>query len=90
MSWSHSDKDRYKHDSIAAKKIASKLGFEHRTIEMPKPEKLDLILSEYVHAMGEPNSNPTGISMMVLYSEIAKDGHRLVITGDGADEIFGG
>jgi asparagine synthetase B (glutamine-hydrolysing) len=40
--------------------------------------------------MGEPNSNPTGISMMVLYSEIANDGHRLVITGDGADEIFGG
>jgi len=90
MSWSHSDKDRYKHDSISAKKIASMLGFEHRTIEMPKPEKLDLILSEYVHAMGEPNSNPTGLSMMVLYSEIAKDGHRLVITGDGADEIFGG
>jgi asparagine synthase (glutamine-hydrolysing) len=90
MSWSHSDKDRYKHDSIAAKKIASVLGFEHRTIEMPKPEKLDLILNEYVYAMGEPNSNPTGISMMVLYSEIAKDGHRLVITGDGADEIFGG
>lgn len=90
MSWSHSDKDKYKHDSIAAKKIASILGLEHRTIEMPKPDKLDLILSEYVHAMGEPNSNPTGISMMVLYSEIAKDGHRLVITGDGADEIFGG
>jgi asparagine synthase (glutamine-hydrolysing) len=90
MSWSNSDKDRYKHDSIAAKKIAATLGLEHRTIEMPKPDKLDLILSEYVHAMGEPNSNPTGISMMVLYSEIAKDGHRLVITGDGADEIFGG
>jgi asparagine synthase (glutamine-hydrolysing) len=28
--------------------------------------------------------------MMALYGEIAKDGHRLVLTGDGADEIFGG
>jgi asparagine synthase (glutamine-hydrolysing) len=36
MSWSNSDKDRYKHDSIAAKKIAATLGLEHRTIEMPK------------------------------------------------------
>jgi asparagine synthase (glutamine-hydrolysing) len=40
--------------------------------------------------MGEPNSNPSGLSMMYLYKSIAKDGHRLVLTGEGADEIFGG
>ena len=40
--------------------------------------------------MEEPNSNPTGLSMMVLYSAMAKNGERLVLTGDGADEIFGG
>ena len=28
--------------------------------------------------------------MMKLYDEIQKDGHRLVLTGDGADEIFSG
>jgi hypothetical protein len=40
--------------------------------------------------MEEPNSNPTGLSMMHLYSTIAGHDHRLVLTGDGADEIFGG
>jgi len=90
MSWSFSDKEKYQADAAAAKKIASMAGINHRIIEMPKPDKLDAILSEYLMAMGEPNSNPTGLSMMVLYSEIAKDNHRLVLTGDGADEIFGG
>ena len=90
MSWSFSDKEKYLSDATAAKKIASIAGLNHRIIEMPKPDKLDAILSEYVLAMGEPNSNPTGLSMMILYSEIAKDNHRLVLTGDGADEIFGG
>jgi asparagine synthase (glutamine-hydrolysing) len=90
MAWSNSDKDRYQSDSQAAKQIAHILGLKHRTIQMPAPDKLDSILSEYVRAMGEPNSNPSGISMMILYSEIAKDKHRLVLTGDGADEVFGG
>jgi len=90
MSWSFSDKEKYRSDAAAAKEIASMAGINHRIIEMPKPDKLDAILSEYVMAMGEPNSNPTGLSMMILYSEIAKDNHRLVLTGDGADEVFGG
>jgi asparagine synthase (glutamine-hydrolysing) len=90
MSWSFSDKEKYQADAAAAKEIASMAGINHRIIEMPKPDKLDVILSDYVMAMGEPNSNPTGLSMMILYSEIAKDNHRLVLTGDGADEVFGG
>jgi asparagine synthase (glutamine-hydrolysing) len=90
MAWSGADKTRYQSDAIAAKKIASKLGLINKTIEMPGPDKLNGLLSEYVKAMGEPNSNPTGLSMMILYSEIAKDNHRLVLTGDGADEVFGG
>ena len=90
MSWENSDKSRYQFDSKAAREIAKVLDLKHKVIEMPKPDKLGEILDLYVRAMGEPNSNPTGISMMVLYSEIAKDNHRLVLTGDGADEIFGG
>ena len=49
-------------------------------------EELDLFLD----AMEEPNSNPSGVSMMRLYAKIQSDGHRLVLTGDGADEIFSG
>jgi asparagine synthase (glutamine-hydrolysing) len=90
MSWENSDKDRYQNDAFHAERISFKLGLNHKIIQMPPPENLDSLLTDYVLAMGEPNSNPTGISMMVLYSEIAKDNHRLVLTGDGADEVFGG
>jgi asparagine synthase (glutamine-hydrolysing) len=90
MSWKNSDKTRYQLDAFHAEKISAKLGLNHKIIEMPSSENLDALLTDYVLAMGEPNSNPTGISMMALYSEIAKDNHRLVLTGDGADEVFGG
>jgi asparagine synthase (glutamine-hydrolysing) len=57
---------------------------------MPSTEKIPDILDEFIKAMDEPSSNPTGLSMMVLYSQISKNGYNLVLTGDGADEVFGG
>jgi len=90
LSWSSPDKEKYNVDSIAAEKIAFKLGLNFRKIEMPKGNYIPKILDEFVIAMGEPNANPTGLSMMHLYSKISEEGHRLVLTGDGADEIFGG
>jgi len=86
----NSDKKRYSADSHNASKIAKQLGFEFELVEMPNFESIPEILSEFVKAMEEPNSNPTGLSMMCLYSRISKDGHRMVLTGDGGDEIFGG
>ena len=57
---------------------------------MPSATEIPNLLSDFVKAMDEPNANSTGVSMMVLYSKIAEDGHRLTITGDGADELYGG
>lgn len=88
--WSDSDKTRYNLDSQFAKAIAKNLGIKFKKIEMPKASNISDSIDEMVNAMEEPNSNPTGISMMNLYSGIAKDQHRLVLTGDGADEIFAG
>jgi asparagine synthase (glutamine-hydrolysing) len=90
MLWSESDKPRYNFDSIAAQKIAKNIGLNHVIVEMPKIKDLESKINEYVTAMGEPNSNPSGLSMMALYSQIADDGFRLVLTGDGADEVLGG
>jgi asparagine synthase (glutamine-hydrolysing) len=86
----NSDKSRYSEDSIVAKKVAKKLGFEFNLVEMPAGNFIPEILNKYVNAMEEPLSNPTGLSMMVLYAEMSKNGERLVLTGDGGDEIFGG
>ena len=48
------------------------------------------MLNLYLETMEEPNSNSTGLSMLNLYQSIHNSGFRLALTGDGADEIFGG
>lgn len=88
--WSDSDKKRYNTDSQLAQGISKNLGFNHHQVEMLETHELVDELDKFLEAMEEPNSNPSGVSMMRLYDEIQKDGHRLVLTGDGADEIFSG
>lgn len=88
--WGDSDKSRYNTDALLAKEISLKLGVENVQVEMIKAENLPSEIDKFVRAMGEPNNNPSGISMLKLYEEIARDKSRLVLTGDGADELFGG
>lgn len=90
MKWSYSDKDRYNIDASIAKINSKLLGIKFNEVEMPSATEIPNLLSDFVKAMDEPNANSTGVSMMVLYSKIAEDGHRLTITGDGADELYGG
>jgi len=90
MRWTDSDKSRYNTDSINAEKIAKRLNINFEFVDMPNSTEISNLLDDYVTAMDEPNSNPTGLSMMALYADINRDGHRLVLTGDGADEVFGG
>lgn len=88
--WSDSDKTRYNTDSLMAQKISRNLSFKHNQIEMIQTKNLVHEIDLFLDAMEEPNGNPSGVSMMRLYSAIKHDGHRLVLTGDGADEIFSG
>jgi asparagine synthase (glutamine-hydrolysing) len=90
MGWQNSDKYKYNLDAVQSKIIAKEIGIGNRIIEMPTAKQIPIILDEFVNAMDQPNANPTGLSMMFLYSQIAKDGYRLVLTGDGSDEVFGG
>jgi asparagine synthase (glutamine-hydrolysing) len=88
--WKDSDKLRYNTDAILAASISQKIGVENFQIEMINAKNLPAEIVKFVRIMGEPNNNPSGISMLRLYEEISKRGNRLVITGDGADELFGG
>jgi asparagine synthase (glutamine-hydrolysing) len=88
--WTDSDKKSYNEDANRAGLIAKKLGIEHNEVEMISADEMPEHLREYVRIMEEPNNNPTGISMLNLYSKMKKDGIRLSLTGDGADELFGG
>jgi asparagine synthase (glutamine-hydrolysing) len=88
--WSDSDKSRYNTDSLLAAKISKNLGFKHNQVEMIQAKNLVNEIDSFLDAMEEPNSNPSGVSMMRLYKSIGDHGHRLVLTGDGADEILSG
>lgn len=85
-----SDKERYNIDSSAAESIARNLGLEHERVNIFNASELPFWLDQFTKDMEEPNSNPTGLTMSYLYKRISSDGHRLVLTGDGADEILGG
>lgn len=88
--WSDSDKVTYNKDSELAIQIAAKLGLPIQEVEMVRASHLSTHLDNFLSSMEEPNNNPSGVSMMSLYKQIAESGFKLVLTGDGADEIFGG
>ena len=88
--WSDSDKDRYNSDKNHAELIAKELGHRFTPVDVSAGFNLEDQLRKYLLAMEEPSNNPTGLSMFTLYEKIAKQGHRLTLTGDGSDEIFAG
>ena len=88
--WKDSDKAKYNLDAQAARRTSEKLGFEHREIEIFDSSELPLMLNRYLVALQEPNNNSTGLSMMNVYEAAKKDDLRLMLTGDGADELLGG
>jgi asparagine synthase (glutamine-hydrolysing) len=77
-------------DADVAKSVCSKLNIDLEQVEMIKPADVSAELRSFLIAIQEPNNNPSGVSMLRLYSRMAETGHRLALTGDGSDEIFGG
>jgi asparagine synthase (glutamine-hydrolysing) len=88
--WSNSDKTRYNSDAEHAKKIANALGHEFFPIDVSSDFSLRETLHDFLLSMEEPNNNPSGLSTTKLYRAVANNGIRLLLTGDGSDEIFGG
>ena len=88
--WEDSDKDKYNVDSKIARRISDQLEFKHSKVNMFSSSEVEIYLDLYLAAMSEPNNNASGLSLYSLYSRIGQSGCRLVLTGDGADEIFGG
>jgi asparagine synthase (glutamine-hydrolysing) len=88
--WKDSDKERYNSDFEQAKKTAKYLGLDFRPVEALRVDEVPDTLDHFLKIMEEPSNNPTGLSMISLYRRISEDGLRLALTGDGADEIFGG
>ncbi|PIR11342.1 MAG: asparagine synthase (glutamine-hydrolyzing) [Gammaproteobacteria bacterium CG11_big_fil_rev_8_21_14_0_20_46_22] len=48
------------------------------------------ILSKTVDHLGQPNSAPHALSTYALFKSVSDAGFKVAITGEGADEFFGG
>lgn len=68
--------------------IASGLGAKHQTIDFSEREVLDH-LDEFTWAMDEPVADPAMLPTYLLSREASKQ-VKVVLTGEGADEVFAG
>ncbi|NDJ62827.1 MAG: asparagine synthase (glutamine-hydrolyzing) [Chloroflexi bacterium] len=73
---------------LAARRIAAHFGAEHheRVIDADDWWRG---LEHYAHQHDEPNANPSAVSLLLL-SEITAQEVKVVLTGLGGDELFGG
>ena len=75
-------------ESRYAKQIAKLYSTQHYEFEMTEDIFLDSIDS-YMHHMDEPVTEAAAISLMKL-SELTSQHVKVVLSGEGSDEVFGG
>ena len=75
-------------ESVYAKKVSNYLGTNHNEY-MIDPESLYSIFDKVIDVYDEPFADSSQIPSIIL-SEFAKTKVKVVLTGDGADELFGG
>jgi len=71
-----------------AKRVAADLGMEHHIVEVSESD-LDENLDEILSAQEEPFADSSGI-LVNLLSKFAAKHVKVALSGDGADELFGG
>lgn len=81
--------ENFKNNEISyAKDLTDKLGLENKSKEIDKNEYLEVVPKIMYH-MDEPISDPAAISLYFL-SKIASEDLKVILSGEGADEFFGG
>ncbi len=81
-------KDHAKYDERNdAKRSAEILGLKNKAIEIGL-EDYALASQEVLANLDEPLNDPAAIPLHLLFKEIKKDGYKVVLSGEGADELF--
>ncbi|MEK7530604.1 MAG: asparagine synthetase B [Patescibacteria group bacterium] len=85
------DSPRFNDDADLAQKLARDLGTDHREILITKREYMNRLECSLA-AVEEPNYNVSIPTYLALAEREGAngDGWRVVLSGDGGDEIFGG
>ena len=79
------------HDLEAARRTAARLGTRHHELFLNADrENLKRLLMASVEKTGEPHANPTVLSTFAIAELVKGAGIKVVLTGDGGDELFAG
>jgi asparagine synthase (glutamine-hydrolysing) len=76
-------------ESDIARRLAEDLGLRHRVIRISEDdvrEEFDVWLRD----LDCPNANPTWIAISLIARAARADGIKVLLSGDGGDELFGG
>jgi asparagine synthase (glutamine-hydrolysing) len=76
-------------DADYARRLASQLGTRHREASLDADGFL-VRWSAMVQALGTPLSTPNEAAIFEVLRAAGEDGHRVALSGEGADELFGG
>jgi asparagine synthase (glutamine-hydrolysing) len=76
-------------ETAAAARLAADLGLRYREIRLTE----DAIRSEFDSWLADidvPTANPTWIAVSAIARAVHEDGIKVLLSGDGGDELFGG
>ena len=76
-------------ESEAAQQLASKANSDHHAIGLSEAQYMDALINVAYH-QDEPNSAPVCTSVYYLAKEASDTGRKVVLAGEGADELFFG
>lgn len=76
-------------ESGYAEDFAKRLNTIHKTIRVKAKDFKD-ILEEFVHYADQPFGVSSGLGIYLITKEAQKDNIKVLLSGDGADENFGG
>ncbi|MEV0598932.1 asparagine synthase (glutamine-hydrolyzing) [Streptomyces sp. NPDC050315] len=72
-----------------ARAVARRSRTEHHHIAVD-PAEFGSLLTRTVRHLGQPNADPIALSTYALFRAVREAGFTVALTGDGADELFGG
>lgn len=70
-----------------ARESAELLGVKNQEVEISQSEFLDA-LDKTLDALDEPLNDPAAVPLYLLFERIKKDGYKVVLSGEGSDELF--
>jgi asparagine synthase (glutamine-hydrolysing) len=71
----------------SAAKSAELLGLTNRAVELSRKEYIETIDTVF-ETLDEPLNDPAAIPLYHLFKKIKEDGYRVVLSGEGNDELF--